>query len=292
MKIFKLALGMAAGLLLASCNINELPEYDDSNAFVAFTSSAVNVGEEEGSKQVEVLLTSIGGIETTVNFEVAPAETAGAVEGKHYTIEGSKSLTFKKDAPTQKITLNIIDNDTFDGDVKFTIKLLDPEGVQLGASKTCSVTIEDDEHPLLFILGTLSAKGPSYFNGDSEWEVRIAKDDSDLSKVWIYNLVPGGSSSSSPVYGIVNDEKTEIRIPVGQEVAVSSSYPHILLNGYYGEEGDEKIPTGGYLTGTIAEDGTITLQDWFGSQVFSDDAASNSLGWYNLMQAGVTLKKQ
>lgn len=292
MKIFKLALGMAAGLLLASCNINELPEYDDSNAFVAFTSSSVNVGEEEGSKQVEVLLTSIGGIETTVNFEVAPAETAGAVEGKHYTIEGSKSLTFKKDAPTQKITLNIIDNDTFDGDVKFTIKLLDPEGVQLGASKTCSVTIEDDEHPLLFILGTLSAKGPSYFNGDTEWEVRIAKDDSDLSKVWIYGLVPGGSSSSSPVYGIVNDEKTEIRIPVGQDVAVSSSYPHILLNGYYGEEGDEKIPTGGYITGEIAEDGTITLQDWFGSQAFSDDAASTSAGWYNLMQAGVTLKKQ
>ena len=292
MKIFKLALGMAAGLLLASCNINELPEYDDSNAFVAFTSSSLNVGEEEGSKQVEVLLTSISGIETTVNFEVAPAETAGAVEGKHYTIEGSKSLTFKKDAPTQKITLNIIDNDTFDGDVKFTIKLLDPEGVQLGASKTCSVTIEDDEHPLLFILGTLSAKGPSYFNGDTEWEVRIAKDESDLSKVWIYGLVPGGSSSSSPVYGIVNDEKTEIRIPVGQEVAVSSSYPHILLNGYYGEEGDEKIPTGGYITGEIAEDGTITIKDWFGSQVFSDDAASNSLGWYNMMQAGVTLKKQ
>ena len=291
MKIFKLALGMAAGLLLASCNINELPEYDDSNAFVAFTSSAVNVGEEEGSKQVEVLLTSIGGIETTVNFEVAPAETAGAVEGKHYTIEGGKSLTFKKDAPTQKITLNIIDNDTFDGDVKFTIKLLDPEGVQLGASKTCSVTIEDDEHPLLFILGTLSAKGVSDFNGDTEWEVRIAKDDSDLSKVWIYNLVPGGSSSKSPVYGIVNDEKTEIRIPVGQEVAVSSSYPHILLNGYYGDT-EEKIPTGGYITGEIAEDGTISIKDYFGSQVFSDDAASNSLGWYNLMDPIITLKKQ
>ena len=291
MKIFKLALGMAAGLLLASCNINELPEYDDSNAFVAFTSSAVSVGEEEGSKQVEVLLTSIGGIETTVNFEVAPAETAGAVEGKHYTIEGSKSLTFKKDAPTQKITLNIIDNDTFDGDVKFTIKLLDPEGVQLGASKTCSVTIEDDEHPLLFILGTLSAKGVSDFNGDTEWEVRIAKDDSDLSKVWIFNLVPGGSSSSSPVYGIVNDDKTEIRIPVGQEVAVSSSYPHILLNGFYGDT-EEKIPTGGYITGEIAEDGTISIKDYFGSQVFSDDAASNSLGWYNLMDPVVTLKKQ
>ena len=291
MKIFKLALGMAAGLLLASCNINELPEYDDSNAFVAFTSSSVNVGEEEGSKQVEVLLTSIGGIETTVNFEVTPDETAGAVEGKHYTIEGSKSLTFKKDAPTQKITLNIIDNDTFDGDVKFTIKLLDPEGVQLGASKTCSVTIEDDEHPLLFILGTLSAKGPSYFNGDSEWEVRIAKDDSDLSKVWIYNLVPGGSSSSSPVYGIVNDDKTEIRIPVGQEVAVSSSYPHIPLNGFYGDT-EEKIPTGGYITGEIAEDGTISIKDYFGSQVFSDDAASNSLGWYNLMDPIITLKKQ
>ena len=292
MKIFKLALGMVAALVLASCNINEMPEFDDSNAFVAFTSSAVNVGEEDGSKQVEVLLTSISGIETTVNFEVTPAETAGAVEGTHYTLEGGKTLTFTKNEPTQAIKLNIIDNDTFDGDVKFTITLQEPNGVKLGASKTCSVTIEDDEHPLLFILGTLSAKGPSYFNGDQEWEVRFAKDDTDLSKVWIYNLVPGGSSSSSPVYGIVSDDKTEIRIPVGQEVAVSSSYPHILLNGYYGPDGDEKIPTGGYLTGVISEDGTIVLQDWFGSQVFSDDAASNSLGWYNLMAAGVTLKKQ
>ena len=38
------------------------------------------------------------------------------------------------------------------------------------------------------------------------------------------------------------------------------------------------------------ENGTITIQDWFGSHVYKDDAGT-SAGWYNIFQAGVVLKK-
>ena len=294
MKIFKLSYGLiaAAGLMLASCVKNELPSFSDGDAFVAIQTSTASVAENAGKAiEIPVMLTSLSGISGSVDFVIETDSVKGAVEGVNYKLGNeSKTLTFTKDAPSQSIIIEPIDNDTFTGDVKFTIKLTNAQGATLGASKTCVVTIEDDEHPLSFILGTMTAVGPSYFNGEEEWTVVFGKDDTDLNKVWITNLVKGGSSASSPVYGVVNEERTEIHIPVGQEIAVSSSYPHILLEGFYGAEGEEDIPTGGYITGLIDENGTITIQDWFGSHVYTDDAGT-SAGWYNIFQAGVVLKK-
>ena len=294
MKIFKLTYGLiaAAVLTLASCAKNELPSFNDDDAFVAIQTKTASVAENAGKAiEIPVLLTSLSGISGSVDFVIEADPVHGAVEGVNYKLgNSSKTLSFTKDAPSQNIIIEPIDNETFGGDVKFTITLSNAQGVKLGANKTCVVTIEDNEHPLSFILGTMTAVGPSYFNGEEEWTVVFSKDDTDLNKVWITNFVNGGSSASSPVYGIVNDEKTEIHIPVGQEIAVSSSYPHILLEGFYGAEGEEDIPTGGYITGIIDANGTITIQDWFGSHVYKDDAGT-SAGWYNIFQAGVVLKK-
>lgn len=293
MKIFKLSYGLvAASMLLASCDINKYPEFDDANAFVAIQQTSASVAENQGTLQIPVMLTSLSGKQGSVDFSLTPAATGGAVEGTHFKLLNSgKTLTFTKDEPVQYIEIEPIDNDAFGGDVRLTIALENASGVELGAVKTCDVTIEDDEHPLSFILGTLTAAGASYFNGDEEWQVTISKDDTDLSKVWITNLVNGGSSADSPVYGIVNEEQTEIHIPVGQEVATSSSYGLIALEGFYGPDGDEDIPLGGFISGTIDADGTITLQDWFGSHVYEDAAGTSSLGWYNIFQSGVVLKK-
>lgn len=295
MKLLKyIFLTVVSALIIASCELNKLPEFNDDDAFISFLSATSNVGEEKDSIAIPVLLTSLSGISTTVEFEfvVDAARKDSAIEGIHYTIRNTTNkLTFTKDKPTQYIIVDIIDNTTFDGDVQVNIVLTNPVGVNLGDSKLTVLKINDDEHPLLFILGDLTAKGTSYFNGAEEWTVKFEKDADDLSKVWISNLVNGGSSASSPVYGVVNDEKTEIRIPVKQAIAVSTTYPRINLEGYYGPDGEEKIPTGGYLTGIIAADGTITIQDEFGSQVFSDADATVALGWYNIYQTGVTLKK-
>ncbi len=297
MKILKnttLGLVALAAMGFASCS-NDLPEFNDNDAFVAFTSTSVSVNEDKGEIEIPVLLTSLNGKEGTVDFEFIADETAPAEEGVNYTVENaSKTLTFTKDENTQNIKLKIIElAGKFTGDLRFTVKLTNAQGVNLGADNTFSVTIVDIDHPLAFMLGTYSATAESYYDGDTSWSLTIAKDDADVSKVWITNLVPGGSSAKSPVYGTVNAEKTEIRIPVDQETAVSSSYPHICLEGFRGEDGDEDITD--YLVGTITTDANgnaiITFaDDWFGAHVYKDDAKKSSAGWYNIIMPGAVFK--
>ena len=291
MKIYKIVYGMLAAALMtfASCS-NDYPTFDDADAFVAMTSSSAYVAETGDSLVVPVMLTSLSGIEKTVAFTLTPDSTAGAVEGTHYTlVNESKSLTFTKDQPTQYIKFKIKDNDVFGGDVKFTISLVQPQGVNLGANKTCTVTIEDDEHPLAFILGEFTAKGTSYFDGEIEWTARIEKDASNLNMVWITGLVDG---TTTAIYGTVNEDKTEVTIPMEQQVHPHSTYD-ILLEAY-GWDGSARtsLEDGAPLVGKIEADGTISFPDyWFGGYAFYKSDGSGA-GWWDLLQNDVVLKKK
>ena len=292
MKLFKLTYGlMAASMLtLASCNLNDYPEFDNADAFVAIQQTSASVSETGDELQIPVMLTSLGGLQGSVDFEITPDSVAGAQEGVHFSIlNASKTLTFTADEPTQYIKFKIIDNDEFGGDVKMTVKLVNAQGVQLGANKTCQVTIEDNEHPLAFILGTMNALGYDYFSGgaEEEWTATFEKDPTDLNKVWIYNICSGGCSDSYPVYGIVTEDKTEIRIPVGQTTAVSSSYD-VILEGFR-DNGETDIPNGEYIVGKISEDGTITIEDWFGAHAYAA-GTTNSAGWYAIEMGGIFKK--
>lgn len=291
MKIYKIVYGMLAAALMtfASCS-NDYPTFDDADAFVAMTNSSAYVAETGDSLVVPVMLTSLSGIEKTVEFTLTPDSVAGAVEGTHYTlVNESKSLTFTKAQPTQYIKFKIKDNDVFGGDVKFTISLVQPQGVNLGANKTCTVTIEDDEHPLAFILGEFTAKGTSYFDGEIEWTARIEKDASNLNMVWITGLVDG---TTTAIYGTVNEEKTEVTIPLEQQVHPHSTYD-ILLEAY-GWDGSARttLEDGAPLVGQIEADGTISFPDyWFGGYAFNKSDGSGA-GWWDLLQNDVVLKKK
>lgn len=284
MKKMKSIYALVAGtLLLASCADNEHPKFNDADAFAAFTKSSMSVNEnvESGELKIPVLFTSLAGLNKSVDFEIVDGTAA---QGVNFEVtNASYTLSFTKEAPEQYITIKVNDNDSFGGDISFSINLKESGDINLGASKTCTVTIVDDEHPLAFILGTFTGNGESYFNGATQWTLSLEKDADDVSKVWISNMVPEGTSLK--VYGVVNDEKTEIRIPVGQEIAQSSSYSSITLEGFVGAEGEESIPTGGNIIGTIAADGTITIEDWFGSNI----EGGNS--WYNIMIGAVWTKQ-
>lgn len=290
MKIFKIAYGLmaAATFSLASCSLNDNPKFSDADAFIAIQQSTAAVSETGEKLEIPVQLSSLAGLQGTVDFVITPDSAAGAVEGKHYTIaNASRTLTFSKDAPLQNIVINVIDNEVFEGDVKFTIELTNPQGANLGASKTCLVTLEDNEHPLAFILGSATAKGTSYYDGEIEWEIRLEKDAEDISKVWIYGLIPG---SKTAVYGTVNDEKTELHIPLGQECVKSSSYALIKLEGFRGVDGDEDMSDSDFLTFTIAEDGTMTSAvEWYAGSVYNDDAATDFLGYWDLIKPGTVI---
>lgn len=291
MKINKLTYGLLAATMFSfvSCDINEYPKFDNANAFVAIQQTSASISETGEELSIPVMLTSLGGMNGSVDFEITPDEQKGAVEGTHYTIlNDSKTLNFTADAATQYIKFKIIDNDVFGGDVKMTITLKNAQGVLLGASKTCVVTIEDNEHPLAFILGTMTAIGYNYFSdgAEEEWTATFEKDPADLTKVWIYNICSGGCSL--PVYGIVNEEKTEIRIPVGQATANTSSHD-VILEGFR-DNGETDIENGDCIIGKISEDGTITIEDWFGAHAYSA-GTTNSAGWYAIEMGGV-FKKQ
>lgn len=296
MKKFNFIYGAVAAvaLIFASCS-NEQPKFDDADAFVAFTKSAVSIDEFGGSVEVPVLLTSLGGLEEvegvsvgTVGISVDPSSTA--VKGVHYEIEGTGNLSFTKDAPTQTIKVKILDNDQFTGDVKLVLTFNNVIGkFNEGKNNTCTITIVDDEHPLGFLLGSYACQGESNFGGMVEDVITIVKDENDINTVWIGNMVPGGTSKY--VYGIVNEDKTEIKIPVAQTIATSSSYPSILLMGFAYPDYDV-IETGGNITAYIVEeDGQIyiVIQDFYGSQVF--DASGASLGWYELLLGSVWTKQ-
>ena len=290
MKINKFAFGLVAAALMAftSCS-NDYPTFDDADAFVAMTSSTAFVSETGKTLKVPVMLTSLSGIEKTVEFTLTPDEKAGAIEGTHYRlVNSSKSLSFTKDKPVQEIEFEILDNEEFGGDVKFTIALTQPEGLNLGANKSCVVTIEDDEHPLAFILGSFTAKGTSQFDGELEWSVRIEKDATDLNKVWITGLVDG---TTSAIYGTVNADKTEISIPLEQQVHPHSTYD-ILLEAY-GWDGSARyeLEDGVPLIGLIAADGTISFPNyWYGGNAFYKSDGSGA-GWWDLLWNDVVLKK-
>lgn len=292
MKILnKITFGLVALATLAfsSCS-NDLPEFNDADAFVALRATTASFAENGEGTEIAVLLTSLNGLEGTVDFEIVPDSIAPAKEGVDFSIENaSKTLTFTKDAPTQIIKVKAIDNNVYTGDKRFTINLVNAQGVNLGASKSITVTVEDDEHPLAFMLGTYAAKGPDYFGGGeiTDWTVKISKDDTDAAKVWISNMVPGGSNT--PIYGTVNDAKDEIRIPVKQDIVITSSYPHVWFEAFYGADGDEDVEdfVVGHITTNADGKAVISFPDyWFGSHVYSDDAGTVSAGWYAIIMAG------
>lgn len=292
MKIIKLTYGlMAASMLsLASCNLNEYPEFDNADAFVAVQQTSASIAENGETLSIPVMLTSLGGLTGSVDFEITPDADKGAVEGTHFTVlNESRTLSFTADAPTQYIKLKILDNDTFGGDVKMTITLKNAQGVQMGANKTCKVTIEDDEHPLAFILGEMKAIGYDYFGGgaEEEWTATFEKDATDLNKVWIYNICSGGCGANYPVYGIVTDDKTEIHIPVGQTTNANSSYD-VILEGFR-DNGETDIENGDYIVGKISEDGTIVIEDWFGAHAYNA-GTTTSAGWYAIEMGGIFKK--
>lgn len=141
-----------------------------------------------------------------------------------------------------------------------------------------------------FSFGDFTATATSHFNGVQSWTVNITKDIYDSNKVWIKNLVLGGSSESTPVYGTLNTAKTELKIPVKQVIAVNMS-SNIYLEGYYGPDGVLAIPAGESITGIINSDGTINIQDKFGSKAYSQTDGS-VVGWFNVFQAdGVFVPK-
>ena len=235
MKKYILILATLA-LAAVSCDKNESPVFDDADAFVAFDKGAVSVSEIAGTVQIPVTLVSLAGLETTISYE---AVDGTAKAGVNFNLAaGAATLTFTKDAPTQIITVNILDPEVvydtdgttrlggkYTGDLKFTLKFKSTGDVNAGRESSCTVTIQDIDHPLSNILGSWTFNALNSSFAATSWANELAKDETDDHKVWFFNLVglnSGWAGWDISYYGNVSDDLKTITIPLGQE----SEYKH------------------------------------------------------------------
>lgn len=219
-KIFKIFSIAICGLLLAtSCNLNDYPVFNEEDSFVGFDISSVTVAEDGGQITIPVTLASVEGKSTTISYE---AIDSTAFNGKNFQlVDASGTLTFDSNNRTQNIVINIIDNPgVFTGDIVFSVKFKDTGDLNQSAENTCIVKITDNDHPLSYILGTYTCSGTSYYNGPTQWDIQVMKDESDLTMVWIYNfhgIGNGWEGMDMLIYGVVNKEDGTITVPLGQE---------------------------------------------------------------------------
>ncbi len=278
MKKLYSVIALIAGLvMLASCELNKEPVFNDSDAFVAFNNAAFSCAETDGEISIPVTLASLNGMSTTVSYE---AVNGTAKEGVNFElVDGAGTLTFSPAERTQYIKVKILDpgveyeegervSGLYTGDLKFSLEFKSTGDVAASRQNACTVTIKDIDHPMSALLGDYSMSAVSYSNGPVDWTMSILKDENDDHMVWFFNIfaVDGWADTDTMFYGNVDADMTTITIPLGQESEYTrpTGY-HLTLYGLDNElEGYET----GNLTVTIEKDanGKVTGLD-FGDEL-------------------------
>lgn len=236
MKISKFIYAAVVGGVLASCQSVDTPMFSDKDAFVAFDSKTASIAENAAREvKIPISLVASKGLDVSVGFEIDTTAYAGknaAKEGVNYRLKNtSNTLSFTADGEmVAYISIEPIDNDDYNGDVCFDIKLSAPEGCNLGANYTTTVTISDDDHPLAAagILGTYTASGVSPFKVDNgatfTWTCEVVKDADYIDRVWFTQIVPTESGAVyKSVMGTVSADFKSITINAGQDLGTYGS---------------------------------------------------------------------
>lgn len=290
--IIKYAIALvAAGAVMASCDINKPDIFDDDNAFVAFDKGTMSITEAAGAKlSIPVTLASVAGIEESVSFKVVDGTAVAGTNFELLTVSGV--LNFDAENRTQYIEFEILPDGKFTGDITFSVEFANTGSVQAGAENKCTVTIMDSDHPFSAVLGTYSVTGISgRAGGEATWTASISADPSDINRLLLTDFVDlGGSGLEGALvyYGTIDDEMTTITIPIGQTATFSGT--DFYLWGMDASEADIETGT---ITVTILKDGdTVTgldFGDTMGIEVVVTEGPN--AGYWGFVYPGITATK-
>ena len=289
-KIFYLFSIVVLGALVASCNLNEFPTFDDNDAFASFSKSSMKIAEDGGTLNIPVHVTSLGGVATTVSYEFV---NGTATQGVDFEDSGNGTITFAAGETEKNIAVRIISHlGTFTGDRAFSVKFKSTGDIKMGASNSCSVVISDIDHPLSALFGSYVGTADSPWYGGFQWDVTISKDEADISKIWLSDPDPYFASYgyTAKIYGVVNSDKTEITFPSRQ--AHVSAYSTAFV-GFDSEDPYEATAESDVFA-TISGS-TITFTNAWGI-FYEPDGYDVVLDvdneYYVIYNAGTTFKKQ
>lgn len=273
MKRIYSVVALLCGLLtFASCELNKNPEFNDADSFVSFDKAALAYDETVGEISVPVTVASLNGKNTTVSYGSVDGSAKAGVNFD--LVDGSGVLTFTPENRTQYIKVKIYDPDVvyadgarvsgkYTGDLKFKLEFKSTGDVNASMENSCTVTIQDTDHPLSSILGdwTFSADEDGEM---ASWPCELKKDEEDDHVVWFYDIAHFAASGlgagwNKSYYGVVSEDLTTITIPLGQE----SEYKYqgekaIIL--FAVDAGFEDLYDSGTVTATIEydADGKVT----------------------------------
>jgi hypothetical protein len=276
-------LTIAIMVVFSSCELNEVPLFDDNDAFVAFEKASLSIAENGGTLNIPVTVASVKGVTSIVTYTIIDGT---AKQGVNFTlVDGSATLNFDATNRTQYIQINIVNiPGVFTGDLKFEVKLSDDGTVKPSAEDVCTVTIQDNDHPLAAILGTYNVTAQSYWGSTEEFTMTILKDPKDISVVWIGNIA--GIGDGPGFYGVVNEAKTQIAIPLGQSSTTNTA----------GSNGDGKLYLRGYNGTAIVLSGNMIVDIENGGAKLSFKTIGPALsaggaGYYEILLPGYACTK-
>lgn len=285
-RTMKYIVGLAV-LAITACNPNTFPEFSTADSFVAFDAVSLSIDENGGSISLPLTIASIDPVKTNIVYEVIDGT---AKSGVNFNLrDESAVVSFDGTMRTATIDIDIQNLEgQYTGDLSFSIKLLNANGINIGADSTCTVTICDLDHPLADILGTYSVAGTENWDGDVTWKAEFGKDASDVSVVWIKNIAPGFPA----VYGNVNEDHTEILLPLGQKGVYNSSY-NALFVGFKPENGKLYYSDEGNLVLVKTDTGWALDDEKWGYGFLAVSVSSGSIeGWMTGFHPGVTFTKE
>lgn len=149
----------------------------------------------EDGQSLEMLVRRVCGVDGPVSVQVATAN-GSALAGADYTAL-SQTVNFADGEFVQTITIPIIDDQTFDGDLDFTVNLSSPTGgATIETVITTTVTIIDDEQPgrLQFAGGPVTVS-----ETDGTATVTIERIDGDGGEVSVL-VTPTGNATNGEDY--------------------------------------------------------------------------------------------
>jgi len=246
---------LSAVLLVSSCEWNP-PTFDTADSFIAFTAATSAVAETGGPIAIPILVTTVAGqpaVSVTFDFD----EASGAVEGEDFTlVNASNTLDFSEGVGYDTIWIQPIDNDIFTGNILLIINLTsNTQSYAFGVTKSHSLTIIDNEHPLGNWIGTFSVAAVDYWSyfGPEVWTVSTEPDPSDVNNLIVTGMGSGYSEYTS-VTGVVDLDAKTITFSAGSEIGTHADYSGPIAI-YLGDEG------GGIyeepIVGDINDDGSI-----------------------------------
>lgn len=186
-----------------------------TSPYVGFSAATSTVPESAGTVDLTVSLATPATVTSTVDYSVTGGTATGA--GTDYTLNAG-TLTFAPGDTVQTITVSIVDDAVLDAGETVILSLANPQGLQLGSITSNTLTITDDDLPVVSITASDAAASEA---GLDPGEFTISRTGSTAASMTV-NLTRTGTATSGTDYSAIATTQT---IPAGAASMVVNVTP-------------------------------------------------------------------